>query len=89
VVVPNDATVGELFKAIREINSKINDIDWIITNPLTKQFIFNPLFERGRTQNRKLVEFNLKNLDEVVLTPLKKDQEDSEIKQFNIIVHMI
>ncbi|MHA1562604.1 MAG: ThiF family adenylyltransferase [Promethearchaeota archaeon] len=89
VVVPIDATVGELFKAIREINNKINDIDWIITNPLTKQFIFNPLFERGRTQNRKLVEFNLKNLDEVVLTPLKKDQGESEIKQFNITIHMI
>lgn len=89
VVVPNDATVGELFKAIREINSKINDVDWIITNPLTKQFIFNPLFERGRTQNRKLSEFKLKNLDEVVLTTFKKDQQDSEIKQFNIIIHMI
>ena len=89
VVVPNDATVGDLFKAIREINSKINDIDWIITNPLSKQFIFNPLFERGRTQNRKLMEFDLKNLDEVVLTTFGKDHGDSEIKQFNIIIHMI
>ncbi|QEE16179.1 ThiF family adenylyltransferase [Promethearchaeum syntrophicum] len=89
VVVPIDATVGELFKAIREINKKINDVNWIITNPLTKQFIFNPLFERGRTQHRKLTDFNLKNLDEVVLTTFGKEQGESEIKQFNIIVQMI
>ena len=91
VVVPDDATVGYLFKAIREINDKINETDWIITNPLTKQFIFNPLFEKGRTQERKMAEFGLKNLDEVVLTTFKKNQEksESEIKQFNVIIQMI
>jgi molybdopterin/thiamine biosynthesis adenylyltransferase len=89
VVLPSEATIDDLFIAMNEVNKLIQKEQWIITNPLSKQFVYNPLFERGRTGSQRLSEFELKNMDEITLTALGKLKETSEIKQFNVILQII
>ncbi|UYP48151.1 hypothetical protein NEF87_004436 [Candidatus Lokiarchaeum ossiferum] len=89
VALPKESTVSDLFKAMNEVNSSITLDGWMITNPLTKQFVYNPLFEKGRTGPQKLEEFELKNLDEITLTAFGKKKEENEIKQFNVILQLL
>lgn len=89
VALPKESTVSDLFKAMNEVNISITPDDWMITNPLTKQFVYNPLFENGRTGPKKLEEFELKNMDEITLTAFGKKKEENEIKQFNVILQLL
>jgi molybdopterin/thiamine biosynthesis adenylyltransferase len=89
IAVPADATVGDLFKALLQMHLPIDKEKWMITNPLNKQFIYNPMFEKGRTDGQKLSEFSINNMDELTLTPFGKEKEGAEIKQYNVIVQLL
>ncbi len=89
VAVPNDSTINDLFVALRQVNNIIDKENWIITNPISKKFIYNPMFEKGKTEDELLSKFELKNMDEVTLTALGKMKDTSEIKQFNVILQII
>ena len=89
VALPIDSTINKLFQAMSEVNSQITLEEWMITNPLSKEFIYNPLFEKGRTGPRQLQEFGLKNMDEITLTAFGKKKEEREIKQFNVILQLM
>ena len=52
VPVAYDATVNELFKALAKLNLPIKPDGWMITNPITKEFIYNPTFEQA--PNRRI-----------------------------------
>jgi molybdopterin/thiamine biosynthesis adenylyltransferase len=89
VVVQDTATVGDLFKAIAELKAPITLENWMITNPLSKAFIYNPMFEKGKTQDQKLTDFEIKHMDELTFTVFGEAKEKAEIKQYNIILQML
>lgn len=89
VALPKTATVDDLFVAMNQVHPDINKINWIITNPLNKQFIYNPMFEKGKTGDRTLSSFELHHLDEVTLTPFGKSKENREIIQYNVILNLL
>ena len=84
-----DATIGDLFKALAKLNLPITLDNWMVTNPMTKSFIYNPMFEAGKTQDKKLADCEIKSMDELTFTPFGKAKENAEIKQYNVIVQMI
>jgi molybdopterin/thiamine biosynthesis adenylyltransferase len=89
VAIPGDSTVGDLFNAILQMRLPINKENWMITNPMTKSFIYNPMFEKGRTENQKLSDFEVKNGDELTFTPFGKEKEKAEIKQYNVVIQLL
>ncbi|MHA1886884.1 MAG: ThiF family adenylyltransferase [Promethearchaeota archaeon] len=102
VVVSSDATVLDLFKAVRDYFPTVNRKSFIITNPLTKQFVYNPLFEKGKTESKTLQEMELKNYSEVVFTAIGHKatlnsnpsmnavkNENLQVKQYNVTIQMI
>ncbi len=88
VVVPESGTVADLLTAIIQVQPGVNRESWMLTNPLTKRIIYNPLFAQGRDESRKLQELELKHLDELTLTLLGKGKESVEIKQYNVILQL-
>jgi molybdopterin/thiamine biosynthesis adenylyltransferase len=88
VALPEEATVDDLFMAMRQVHPDITKEHWMITNPLSKEFIYTPLFEKGQTGASSLISFNLHNLSEVTLTVLGEFKEKSDIKQYNVIIEM-
>ncbi|MHA1584293.1 MAG: ThiF family adenylyltransferase [Promethearchaeota archaeon] len=89
VVVPVDAKVKDLFRAISEIQPLINMEQWIITHSVSKRFIYNPMFEKGRTNEQTLQNLEIQNLDELILTPFGAAKENGDIKQYNVIIQMM
>jgi len=89
VVIPLDSTVGTLLSAIQQVQPEIQVESWFMTNPLTKQFIYNPMFEKGRTELQPLTDFNIKHMDEITLTAFGEAKQKLEIKQYNVLIQMI
>lgn len=89
VAVPSDGTIGDIFKALKQLKAPIELETWMITNPITKEFVYNPMFEKGKTQDKKLAEFNIHSMDELTFTPIGKAKEGVEIKQYNVIVQLL
>jgi hypothetical protein len=88
VMIPEaeEATVLNLFQALQGKKVPVTEGGWMITNPLNKNFIYNPQFPKGKTQLEKLASFNVGNLSEVTFTPFGQAAEGIEIKQFNVII---
>lgn len=102
VAVASDATINDLFKAVRDYFPSVSKNSFIITNPLSKQFIYNPLFEKGKTGAKSLQEMGLQNYSEVVFTAIgqnitneqktpssNKNKVDLRIQQYNVTIQMI
>lgn len=89
VALPEDATVNDLFMAMQQVHAEITPESWMMTNPLSKQIIYNPLFEKGRTGDHLLSSFELHNLDEITLTPFGKAKNGTEIHQYNVILNFL
>jgi molybdopterin/thiamine biosynthesis adenylyltransferase len=84
-----DATINELFKGLQKLGLPIKADGWMITNPITKEFIYNPTFPAGQTGDKNLSEFEISNMSELTLTPFGKTKDGSEIKQYNVIIQML
>jgi hypothetical protein len=89
IALPMDSTIGDIFKALMQMHLPITKENWMITNPITKSFLYNPMYEKGKTENEKLEKFEIKSGDEVTLTPFGKDLDKAEIKQYNIVIQLL
>jgi len=87
IVVPFDADVGYIFKAMRISGYELEPILWMITNPVNKEMYWNPYMSgEFKDPNIKLTTLKIKSNDIITLTPLGKAKVDSEIKKYNVII---
>jgi molybdopterin/thiamine biosynthesis adenylyltransferase len=86
LVVPFDADIGYLFKAMRIIGYTLDPILWMITNHVTKEIYWNPYMPSMKDSSILLNSLEIKNNDILSLTPLGKAKLESEIKKFNLII---
>ncbi len=87
IVVDPEATVGDLFFALQQAKYSIKLGEWIVTNPMNKSFVYNPKFEKGKTENQKLKEFGIGELNELTFTMLGQTSKEGEIHQYNVIIN--
>ena len=86
IVVPFDADVGYIFKAMEISEHKLDPELWMITNPMTKEIYWNPYMPSLKDPNIKLTSLKIKSNDIVTLSPLGKALAESEIKKYNVII---
>ena len=87
IVVPFDADIGYIFKAMRITGHELEPILWMITNPVNKEMFWNPYMTgEFKDPSIKLTTLKIKSNDIVTLTPLGKAKIDSEIKKYNVII---
>ena len=90
IVVPFDANVGYIFKALRISGFDLNPEEWMITHSVSKELIWNPYVPSMKDPNHKLkADLNIQSNEILILTPLGKAKENSEIKKYNVIVKYI
>ena len=86
IVVPFDANVGYIFEAMKISGFTLDPELWLITNPMTKEFVWNPMVASLKDPNYKLKALKINSNDIITITPLGKAREESEIKKYNVIV---
>ena len=86
IVVPFDANVGYIFEAMKISGFSLDPESWMITNPMTKEIIWNPLVPSLKDPNYKLKALKINNNDIIAMTPLGKAREDFEITKYNVII---
>jgi len=86
IVVPFDADIGYIFKAMRIIGHELEPILWMITNPVNKEIYWNPYIPSMKDPNIKLTSLKINNNDIITLTPLGQAKVESEIKKYNVII---
>jgi len=87
IVVPFDANVGYIFKAMRISGYNLEPILWLITNAVNKEMLWNPYMSgEFKDPNIKLTALKIKSNDVITLTPLGKAKVESEIKKFNVVI---
>ncbi len=91
IVVPFDADVGYIFKAMEISGNKLNTDEWMITS-LTKEIFWNPLSSNLAMKDPKVklqAELKVKSNDIVYVTPVGKAKDESAIKKFNVIINFM
>jgi len=86
IVVPFDADVGYVFKAMEITRYKLDPELWMITNPMTKEIYWNPYIPSMKDPNVKLTTLKIKSNEIVTLSPLGKALVESEIKKYNVVI---
>jgi len=86
LVVPFDADIGYIFKAMRIIGHSLDPILWMITNPVNKEIYWNPYMPSMKDPSILLNSLEIKNNDILSLTPLGKAKVESQIKKYNLII---
>ena len=87
IVVPFDADIGYIFKAMRITDHELDPILWMITNPVNKEMFWNPYMTgEFKDPTIKLTALKIKSNDVITLTPLGKAKVESEIKKYNVII---
>ncbi|MHA2283866.1 MAG: ThiF family adenylyltransferase [Promethearchaeota archaeon] len=86
LVVPFDADVGYIFKAMEISEHKLDPELWMITNPMTKEIYWNPYIPSLKDPDIKLTSLKIKSNDIVTLSPLGKALAESEIKKYNVVI---
>ncbi len=89
VALPLEATVENLFETLKDMGTPINLDNWMITNPLTKKFIYNPMFEAGKTEDRKLTDMDVGNMEELTFTVFGDQKKELEVHQYNVLVNFL
>ena len=86
IVVPFDADVKYIFKAM-EISEYVLDPElWMITNPTNKEIVWDPLTLRFKDPDYKLKALKIKSNDIISITPIGRAKEESEIKKYNVVI---
>jgi len=86
IVVPFDANVGYIFEAMKISGFSLDSELWMITNPLSKEIIWNPMVPSLKDPNYKLKALKINSNDIISMTPLGKAREEFEIKKYNVII---
>jgi len=86
IVVPFDADIAYIFKAMEISGYHLDKELWMITNPMTKEIYYNPYMPSLKDLNITLNELKIKSNDIVSLTPLGKALKESEIKKYNVVI---
>ena len=86
IVVPFDADVGYIFKAMKIIEHELDPESWTIINSVNKEILWDPLTPKFKDPKYKLKALKIKSNDIVTLTPLGKARQESEIKKYNVII---
>ncbi len=86
IVVPFDANVGYIFKAMEISGFPLDPELWMITNPMTKEIVWNPMVPSLKDPNYKLKALKINSNDIIAMTPLGKAREEFEIKKYNVII---
>ncbi|MBY8982050.1 MAG: hypothetical protein KGD57_03815, partial [Candidatus Lokiarchaeota archaeon] len=87
IVVPFDANIEYIFKAMKIIGYNLESEFWMITNPMTKKFYWNPYVPSLKEPNLKLkADLKINSNTIISLTPIGKAKENSEIKKYNVII---
>ena len=90
IVVPFDADVEYVFKAMEISEHPIDPEMWMITNPVNKEIIWDPNSSKPEIfKDPKLklkIDLKIKSNDIILITPIGKAREESEIKKFNVII---
>ncbi len=87
IVVPFDANIEYIFKAMKIIGYDLEPDFWMITNPMTKELYWNPYVASLKDPNLKLkADLKINSNAIITLTPLGKAKENSEIKKYNVII---
>jgi molybdopterin/thiamine biosynthesis adenylyltransferase len=86
LVVPFDADVGYIFKAMGISEHKLDPELWMITNPMTKEIYWNPYMPSLKDPDIKLASLKIKSNDIITLSPLGKALAESEIKKYNVVI---
>jgi molybdopterin/thiamine biosynthesis adenylyltransferase len=86
IVVPFDANVGYIFEAMEISGFSLDPEVWMITNPMSKEIIWNPLVPSLKDPNYKLKALKINSNDIISMTPLGKAREEFEIKKYNVII---
>jgi molybdopterin/thiamine biosynthesis adenylyltransferase len=87
IVVPFDADLGYVFKAMRITGYELEPIHWMITNPVNKEMLWNPYMSgEFKDPTIKLTTLNITSNDVITLTPLGQAKIDSKIKKYNVII---
>ena len=87
IVVPFDANIGYVFKAMRISGHNLEPILWLITNAVNKEMLWNPYMSgEFKDPNIKLTALKIKSNDVITLTPLGKAKVESEIKKYNVVI---
>ncbi|MBY9005837.1 MAG: ThiF family adenylyltransferase [Candidatus Lokiarchaeota archaeon] len=87
IVVPFDADIKYIFKAMSISGYNLDSDLWMITNPMTKEIYWDPNVPSLKDPDLKLkADLKMNSNIIVSLTPLGKAKETSEIKKFNLIV---
>ncbi|TFG07133.1 MAG: hypothetical protein EU539_05860 [Promethearchaeota archaeon] len=89
IVVPFDADIEYVFKAMEISEFPLNPDSWMITNPMNKEIYWdpnatNPIFKNPKVKLRS--ELKINNNDIITMTPVGAARKESEIKKFNVIV---
>jgi len=89
IVVPFDADLQYIFKAMEISEHPLEPELWMITNPMTKEIYWdpnstNPIFKDSKVKLQ--AGLKLRSNDTILITPIGKAKEESEIKKYNVIV---
>lgn len=87
IVVPFDANLGYVFKAMEISGYELNPERWMITHSVSKDLLWNPYASSDDDLDLKLKgDLEIDSNEVLILTPLGKVEDDSEIEKFNVIV---
>jgi molybdopterin/thiamine biosynthesis adenylyltransferase len=87
IVVPFDADVKYIFKAMKISGFELDPENWIITHQTSKMILWDPTKPRFKDPDIKLKsDLELKSNDIISLTPIGEAKEQSEIKKYNVVV---
>ncbi len=86
IVVPFDADVAYIFKAMEMSEHGLDPESWMIINLVNKEIVWDPLTPRFKDPTYKLKVLKIKSNDIISITPLGKAKETSEIKKYNVII---
>jgi molybdopterin/thiamine biosynthesis adenylyltransferase len=87
IVVPFDADVKYIFKAMEISGFDLDPENWIITHQTSKMILWDPTKPRLKDPDVKLKsELKLKSNDIISLTPIGEAKEKSNIVKYNVVV---
>ncbi len=92
IALPITAALKDIWNAFKLIDMPLDQNEWLITNPMTKEIIWdpnasNPIFKDPNVTFKGDLKINSNDI--IAMTPLGKAKEESKIKKFIIIVTYI
>ena len=92
IALPITAALKDIWNAFKLIDMPLEPSEWLITNPMTKEIIWdpnasNPIFKDPNVTFKADLKINSNDI--IAMTPLGKAKEESKINKYNIIISYI